>query len=291
MNKFLTAIGFRSFSGRRELDQLIKNSAQLANSKENFQIDNNQSIRLSKRYFGDKFGIAVVECIDKDEYKSIDHYFPFVDGVNFYFHDNMEFEHFSDREGFSCLCDENNMGIPLIFHVNNPVEYLLYKDSRYGGDINSVSLSGLATEGTVILPMNRNLRHEEEERKDLEKRNQMIDAAKTGDVDAMEQLAMDDMDTYNTVKGRSKKEDIFTIVTSYFMPYSLECDKYSILGKIRDVKEVCNIITMEKLYYISVECNSIDIDVLISRKDLLGEPEVGRRLKATVWLQGNVDCI
>ena len=119
----------------------------------------------------------------------------------------------------------------------------------------------------------------------------MIDAAKTGDVDAMEQLAMDDMDTYNTVKGRSKKEDIFTIVTSYFMPYSLECDKYSILGKIRDVKEVCNIITMEKLYYISVECNSIDIDVLISRKDLLGEPEIGRRLKATVWLQGNVDCI
>ena len=46
----------------------------------------------------------------------------------------------------------------------------------------------------------------------------MIDAAKAGDVEAMEQLTLEDMDTYTLVSNRSKKEDIFTIVNSYFMP-------------------------------------------------------------------------
>ena len=52
----------------------------------------------------------------------------------------------------------------------------------------------------------------------------MIDAAKAGDIEAMEQLTLEDMDTYTAVSSRSKKEDLFTIVTSYFMPQSVECD-------------------------------------------------------------------
>lgn len=65
----------------------------------------------------------------------------------------------------------------------------------------------------------------------------MIDAAKAGDIEAMEQLTLEDMDTYTAVSSRSKKEDLFTIVTSYFMPHSVECDKYSVLGKIINVME------------------------------------------------------
>ena len=63
-------------------------------------------------------------------------------------------------------------------------------------------------------------------------RNQMIDAAKAGDVEAMEQLTLEDMDTYTLVSNRSKKEGHFYYCDiRIFMPYTVECDKYSILGR------------------------------------------------------------
>lgn len=119
----------------------------------------------------------------------------------------------------------------------------------------------------------------------------MIEAARAGDPDAIERLTLDDMDTYNMVTSRSRKEDVFTIVSSYFMPYSVECDKYSVLGVITDWKVIQNKITGESMYYISIECNSVEIDFVISRENLLGEPAVGRRFKGNIWLQGEVECI
>ena len=119
----------------------------------------------------------------------------------------------------------------------------------------------------------------------------MIDAAKAGDVEAMEQLTLEDMDTYTLVSNRSKKEDIFTIVNSYFMPYTVECDKYSILGDIIDVSVMKNAMTGEEFYYISLECNSIQIEVTIAKSDIIGVPEKGRRFKGYIWLQGEVDCL
>lgn len=37
----------------------------------------------------------------------------------------------------------------------------------------------------------------------------MIDAAKAGDIEAMEQLTLEDMDTYTAVSSRSKKRKIY----------------------------------------------------------------------------------
>ena len=154
-----------------------------------------------------------------------------------------------------------------------------------------MTLSGISTKGTIILPIEKDEYQIRQEQKGNELRNQMIDAAKAGDVDAMEQLTLEDMDTYTLVSSRSKKEDIFTIVTSYFMPYTVECDKYSILGNIIDVTEIQNKMTGEELYYISLECNSIQIEFVIAKSDIIGMPEAGRRFKGYIWLQGEVDCL
>lgn len=36
-------------------------------------------------------------------------------------------------------------------------------------------------------------------------------------------------------------------------------------------------------------CNDIHLDVCVNQESLFGEPEVGRRFKGIVWLQGNVN--
>jgi hypothetical protein len=37
-----------------------------------------------------------------------------------------------------------------------------------------------------------------------------------------------------------------------------------------------------------IECNDIQFDVCINEKDLMGQPEIGRRFKGNIWMQGNI---
>ena len=120
-------------------------------------------------------------------------------------------------------------------------------------------------------------------------RNQLIEAARKGDEDAIESLTLEDMDTYSNISKKIQKEDIFSLVDTYFMPYGVECDQYSILGEILECRKTENELTHEKLWMMRVECNELQFDVCMNEKDLFGEPAVGRRLKAIIWLQGIVN--
>lgn len=291
MREYLKAIGFNGLSKRREISKLLNVVRKAPNRTNYIQLNEEETICSYEKDFGEAIGIAVIEIADKDGYCVTDHYYPYVRGQNFLYHDNPDFERFTDKEGYACICDDNNIGIPLIFYVNNPIDYLKTTFGKYHDEINCMTLSGIAKNGMIILPIERDEYQELAERKGNEIRNEMIDAARAGDVEAMEQLTLEDMDTYTAVSSRSKKEDIFTIVNSYFMPHSVECDKYAILGKIINVSEMQNTWTKEFFYYLSVECNSIQIEFAIAKSNLVGIPETGRRFKGVLWLQGEVDCI
>ena len=99
---------------------------------------------------------------------------------------------------------------------------------------------------------------------------------------------MEDMDTYSMISERIVNDDILTIVDSYFMPYGIECDQYNIMGEIRDVVSFQNVLTGENLYQMTVESNDMQFDICINKQDLFGEPQVGRRFKGIIWLQGQL---
>ena len=125
----------------------------------------------------------------------------------------------------------------------------------------------------------------------VEQERRLLEQAKlkeAGDEEAMENLTMEEMDTYSMISNRIVHEDILSIVDSYFMPYGIQCDQYSILGEIIEYHTVQNDITDEELVQMTVECNNIRFDICINRADLLGDPAVGRRFKGTIWLQGQM---
>ena len=97
------------------------------------------------------------------------------------------------------------------------------------------------------------------------------------------------MDTYSSISKKIRSEDIFSIVDSYFMPYGVECDQYSILGEIIECKKIKNELTEEEIYVMDINCNELNINVCINEKDIYGEPEVGRRFKGYIWLQGYIN--
>ena len=64
----------------------------------------------------------------------------------------------------------------------------------------------------------------------------MLQAARDGDEDAIENLTLEDMDTYTMISKRIENEDILSIVMSHFMPCGVECDQYNVMGDILNVE-------------------------------------------------------
>ena len=151
-----------------------------------------------------------------------------------------------------------------------------------------MTLTGLAKKGTILLPVQKDKEAVIVAQESTRNSTNLIEAARNGDEEAMESLTMEDMDTYSMISERIVNDDILTIVDSYFMPYGIECDQYNIMGEIRDVVSFQNVLTGENLYQMTVESNDMQFDICINKQDLFGEPQVGRRFKGIIWLQGQL---
>ena len=116
-----------------------------------------------------------------------------------------------------------------------------------------------------------------------------MNAARNGDQTAIEKLTLDDMDIYSKMSKRLKNEDVFTIVDTYFMPYGAECDIYSIMGEILAVRERINGATGVRLYQMKLSVNELQFDVCVPADEVMGQPEIGRRFKGVIWLQGYIN--
>ena len=109
------------------------------------------------------------------------------------------------------------------------------------------------------------------------------------DIILAEETSVYDEPTLEYIVYRVKKDDMLTVIDTYFMPYGIESDQYSIIGKIINFKEVENDLTKEIIYCMEVECNNIFFSICINKKDLIGEPAIGRRFKGNIWMQGTIN--
>ena len=153
----------------------------------------------------------------------------------------------------------------------------------------SITLSGLCNYGMILLPIMKNPEQEKIRKEESKNRMMLLSAARNGDQSAMESLTLDDLDTYTKVSRRLVTEDVFSIVDTYFMPFGIECDNYSILGEILNIRITENWQTGEELYIMHLNVNELKFDVCVPKANVVGEPAVGRRFKGTIWLQGRIN--
>lgn len=287
MHSYLRAVGFSDIKSREGIKEIIGDTVR--NYDEKVAVEDHKDgvfVEFSKNY-GCDCGITV--CGQYDEYNRfhVDYYFPFFRGTGITTQEQVTVERHLDKESFAGACDDLRIGITLIFYLQDAAEYLREKaKGNFGGQ--PLTLSGLAKEGRILLPALKDKEAVKVEQEITRNRNHLMAAARDGDQEAMENLTMEDMDTYSMIAQRIGKEDVFSIVDSYFMPYGIQCDQYSILGEIMDFHSFKNILTGEEILQMTVECNNLQFDVCINKKDLLGDPEVGRRLRANIWLQGHL---
>ncbi len=289
MHNYLRSIGFKNLKNKNEIDLLIEDIIDHPDKKiitEDSQ--GNVFAELSKE-FGEFIGIAVRGFyVGNDEFH-IEYYFPYFVGSGITTEERIEIEKRSDREAYAGVCDEMRIGVTLIFHLQNVLEYLQECRTKNAKRIvMNTTLSALSVKGKIILPVFKNENQIKSGEKYNNNRNHLMAAARDGDEEAMESLTLEDIDTYSMISRRIMTEDILSIVDTYFMPYGIESDHYSILGEILDYYKIENRRTDERLYVLTLNSNNLVFDVCINEEDLFGEPAVGRRFKGIVWLQGKI---
>ena len=199
------------------------------------------------------------------------------------------FDEYAEKESYAGICDEVRIGVTLIFYLQNVVDFLAVKGSKkYMNLEEGVILGALSTEGKILLPINKTEKKNKQNQQNTTDRNYLVAAARDGDENAIENLTLEDIDTYSMLSRRITHEDVLSIVDSYFMPYGIESDQYAILGEILDCRLEQNNLTGENVWVLDICCNEMNFGVCINQKDLVGEPQVGRRFKGIVWMQGSI---
>lgn len=289
MHSYLRAVGFSEIS-KKDMSEIIKEIVRNYDEKMVVDEDGDRLFAEMSKSFGYDCGITVCGEYDEDDEFQEEYYFPYFRGTGITTGEDVMVERRSEKESFSGACDDVRIGVTLIFYLANAGQYLTEK---YKGALNqgktTVTLSALSTDGRILLPIQKNIEQMERDQQTTKKRAQLIHEARKGNEEAMENLTMEDMDTYSMISRRIMNEDVFSIVDSYFMPYGMECDRYNVMGEIVEIMETKNEWTGEKLYQLTINCNDLQFDVCMNKNDLMGEPQTGRRFKGVIWLQGNLN--
>lgn len=297
MHLYLKAVGLGSINTRREYDKLIRQIIKESIEKSTVMYSDIPYLpgdkvfpAQIKHYFNKVCGISLNGFYDpKRKSFKLDYVFPFLDGSVESYESEVSIGRKTEREAFNALCDEPGRGIALIFHLSNPIDYLMSKPIMADFNDKTVRIAAMANEGTVLLPVNKSEHQIDKCRAATAARNNLINLAKKGDTAAIDNLTIEDLDTYTDIYKRMHNEDVFTIVDSSFMPSGFECDSYSVVGNIVESRMLSNNYTGEDVYVMTLECNYIVFDMCINARDLIGEPAEGRRFKGRIWLQGQVE--
>ena len=297
MHLYLKAVGLAGINTRREYDKLIKQIIKESIEKGTVQYSDIPYLpgdkvfpAQIKHYFNKVCGLSVNGFYDpKRKSFKPDYIFPFLDGSVESYESEVSIGRKTEREAFNALCDEPGRGIALIFHLSNPIDYLMSKPILADFNDKTVKIAAMSNEGTVLLPVNKSEHQIDKSRAATAARNNLINLAKKGDTSAIDNLTIEDLDTYTDIYKRMHNEDVFTIVDSSFMPSGFECDSYSVVGNIVESRLLSNNYSGEDVYVMTLECNDIVFDMCINARDLIGEPAEGRRFKGRIWLQGQVE--
>lgn len=290
MHKYMRAIGFSKLTDRREEQRLITDI--IMNATHRSYTSNGEDTILAEfcEDFAQDIGIAVCGEFDADEKFTYDYFYPYLRGTGISSTEDVSVERHADKESYAGVCDDIKVGVSLIFYLQNIVPYVKAQTTdMLPVTGTTLTLSGLSISGNILLPIGKDESDRRRIQKESMSRNQLIAAARKGDEEAIESLTLEDMDIYSTISKKILTEDVFSLVDTYFMPYGVECDQYSVMGEILDISLRVNRITREEIYVLRLCCNDLEFDICINKNDLYGEPQIGRRFKGVIWMQGYIN--
>ena len=290
MHQYLKAIGFGNIRTRNNLANVLEDVRESFNQQTIVSYRLGEDFCELKKDYGQCIGISLCGELDENDTFQPSYYFPYYVGSGISTYSEIAVERKIEKEQYVGMCEDSRIGISLIFTLQNGIEYMRERQAGFVDNLTtSVTLSGLSLSGTILLPVVKDERQMKSEKEASDNRKMLLNAARNGDQTAIETLTLDDIDMYSQVSRRLANEDVFSIVDTYFMPYGIECDLYSIMGEILAVRRRKNTMTGVEMYQMKLNVNELQFDVCVPADSVMGEPEIGRRYKGTIWLQGYIN--
>ena len=285
MHSFLRSVGFSQITKNAELYPFIQMTIDAPDMRNSYEKPDGELFVELKKEFGYRTGLAVCGNYIEDTFQ-VEYYYPYFRGSYESTQEEIEIERHADKNSYAAICDDMRMGIALIYYLQNISEFFKHTNGQMISKTGTSVLSALSTEGKIILPIEQYDESRKKHIRRLQKRSNLISAAKDGDEEAIESLTVEDMDMYSMLSRRVANEDLLTIVESSIMPYGVESDQYAVIGEILDMSHSKNMVTGENMVIMTINSKDMIYDICINEKDLLGEPQIGRRFKGKIWMQG-----
>lgn len=290
MHQYLKAIGFDNVRTKNDLKAVLRDVRESFNHQTIVSYQQGEDFCEIRKEYGQGIGISLCGELDENDVFEPSYYFPYFQGSGISTYSEIAVERKIEKEQYVGMCEDSRIGISLIFTLQNGIEYMRERQAGFVRELTtSVTLSGLSLSGMILLPVVKDERKAQSDREASDNRKLLLNAARNGDQTAIETLTLDDIDMYSQVSRRLANEDVFSIVDTYFMPYGIECDLYSIMGEILAVRRRKNAMTGTELYQMKLNVNEMEFDVCVPADAVMGEPEIGRRYKGTIWLQGYIN--
>ena len=292
IHTFLRSIGFGDLTKNADLYLILESILNRPDEQNIVKDEYGNEFACFSKSFGTDIGITVCGNFINDKEFRMEYYYPYLHGSQITTCETIEIERHAAREAFAGICDELKLGVTLIFYIENIADILHARKNAVHNTTtrpDNAVLAGLSTGGKILLPIMKTSKQLANKEKSSEKRLSLMKQARDGNKSAMENLTMNDMDLYSSLSRRIMKEDVLSIVESSFIPYGIESDQYVVIGEILNFYESENSLTNEKLWILNLNCNNLVFDICINQNDLLGEPQIGRRFKRRIWLQGHVN--
>ena len=180
MHSFLRAIGFGNITDRRDEENLMKLVIENASERQVFRVSEERSFIELYMEVANDAGVIVRGEQDEDGVFHIAHYVPIHRGCRITTEETVFINKRVDTDAFTGMCEDDRIGISLIFYVQNVVDMLKHPVSKRENKKCPIYLSALATEGKILLPIEKTTSEEQQVKMDLKNRAELIAEARQG---------------------------------------------------------------------------------------------------------------
>lgn len=288
MENALAAIGFSQLESDEALDKMIEEILENPTVQIATKLDDQRILAEYTKEFGNNTYISVRMTLDKQTQESLQvlQCEPYIEAISNLQVENIEVENINYHEDYYVICEHIDTGMQVIFWLQNVVEYLDAK--RKNKVCKQVNITGLAGEGTIVLPVEKSEEDEVIEKEERSKLREILQLMKEGDENALKRLEEEEKELDKQLKQRLREEDFLTIMSGYFIPVTLEDAVYAVLGEITGIDKRINGKTKEEFYLLNINVNDMPLEIAINCNTLVGMPTIGMRFMGTCWVQGKM---
>jgi len=289
MESPIAAVGFSKTDTEYKIEDIVGEILDAPTKQMASRMTNSDILAEYSKVFAEDTYVMVrivVKAGQKDTKIQVEQCEPYVESHHIIQVEDLVVECVDDEYTYYAVCEEKETGMQFIFWLQNVVEYTETLNTKK--TFNEIKVAGLAMEGTVILPIEKDEDEEVSEKEEREKIKVMIQRARDGDEEAREQLEQEERELDEQLKERMLEEDFLSIMSGYFVPTTLIDATYAVLGEITQINTRKNKKTGEEMYLFVLNVNDMFLELMINKNILVGEPSVGMRFMGTCWLQGSI---